>query len=155
MKVFSSPIVACRLPKCAYDSPHNHRNVLSFCASSPDVKANALRGRFEVKSNLAVGCYDLEIDNPLTARIRVCELDASGRYAFFATEVEEFAGKQMPAETGFVKLVCTIVDMGRAEAEEATTVVVERLNYVVRKSSRFEVQAKFFAAEAKAGGKFK
>ncbi len=130
MKVFNSPIVSCRVPKHAYNSPDNYRNVVSFCGTSPDVKVNGLCGRFEVKSNLDFDSYDINIDNPLTARVRLCELDSTGRYLFIVTEVEEFTGKQLPAEAGFVKLVCTVVEMSRAEDRDETKSMVERFIYV-------------------------
>ena len=130
MKVFNSAISDLCLPQVAYNSSYNQNNVISFCGSSPDAKCSLLRRNFKVERNL-LG-YDLSVDNPLTTSIKSCQIDANGRFGFMTTEIEDFSGKQLPAEAEFVKLNCTVFDLGQSDG-----CVIEQFSYIVRKASRY------------------
>lgn len=135
MKVFSSAITDCCLPQIPYNSSNNIGNVLSYCNTSPDVKCSMLRGDFKVKTSLR--SYDVDIDNPLTTSVKLCVMDQNGRFCFILNEIEDFAGKRYPMENNFVKNNCTVIDLMQNNQ------IVEKFSYVVRKHSRFEIQADF------------
>ena len=135
MKLFNSTIKDCCLPQIAYNSKFNQNNVISYCATSPDAKCNSLIGRFKVKSNIRT--YDLDMDNPLSTSIRLCRMDQNGRFCFIVNEIEDFAGKQIPAENDFVKINCAVLDLAQNNK------IIEQYSYVVRKRSRFEIDAEF------------
>lgn len=135
MKVFNSAITDCCLPQVAYNAHNNQSNVISYCSSSPDARCSLLRGNF--RENTTLLTYDLDIDNPLSAHIRLCKLDRNGRFGFIVNEIEDFAGKQLPAEANFVKVNCLVFDLPNNNR------IIDKFSYVIRKGSRFEVQSSF------------
>lgn len=137
MKVFNSPVVDCSLPQTSFDSSKNMNHVVSYCSTSPDVKCNLLRTSFSAKNSLR--SYDPDIDDPLTTHIKLCTMDENGRFCFIKNEIHDFAGKQLPSENDFVKINCTVLDLMQDSQ------VIEQFTYIVRKDSRFEIQAKFFS----------
>lgn len=140
MKVFNSPVIDCSLPQTSFDSDMNMNHVVSYCSTSPDVKCNTLRSSFNAKNSLR--SYDPEIDDPLTTHIKLCTLDESGRFCFIKNEINDFSGKQLPSENDFVKINCTVLDLMQDSH------VIEQFTYIIRKDSRFEIQAKFFSKKS-------
>ena len=137
MRIFSSPLVDCFVPKIAFDSAHNCGNVLSYCGTSPDLKVHALNDSFQVRSSIK-SCYEPDMDNPLSATVNCCHLDDNGRFCFIVSDIDEFGGKRQPIEANFVKKNCVLLNLAQNNK------IIERFSYIVRKNSRFEINAHFF-----------
>lgn len=136
MSTFSRPIVDCLLPSIDHDSIENSNIVLSYCGASPDAKIHELKNGFTVKS-LLNNNYNERIDNPLSARIKSISCDDRARYFFIVTDIDEFSGKRIPEESDFLKRVGCLIDI------KYTSVILEKFSYIIRKQSRFDLQAKF------------
>ena len=108
---------------------------ISYCDKSPDAKVVSIKAGGSVNSILK--CYDDEkFDNPLTTRINLMVLEEHGKYCFVVYDIEDFYGKN-PEEKDFIKKSCFLINLTDNNR------VVEKFSYVVRKVSRFQIEAKF------------
>jgi hypothetical protein len=139
MRIFSSPIIDCCLPSIQFDSIKNRSNVISYSSNSPDLKVHSLSDPcgFNVTKSIVKNTYDTNIDNPLSIHVESCTIDPNGRYCFILNSINDFAGRNLPTEAYFVKKNCSIIDLTQNNR------LIEKFTYIVRRNSRFQMQASF------------
>lgn len=136
MALYGNPVIDCLLPKVDFNAKNNSNMALSYSKGSPDAKLHNLKDKFSIKS-VVCSYYDEKIDNPLSAKIDSIQVDESGRFCFLVIDMDEFYGKRIPEDLGFIKKVGSLIDLNNE------TIIMEKFSYIVRKNSRFQIQAKF------------
>ena len=140
--------IECRLPSVAYNSHRNNHVAFSLGTNPSNGRASNLL-MHNLRNN---ACATRILDDSTqsqslgglldgAAAVSLLAVDSGCRYCFIVGEIDEFAGKQLPSETDFVKKICCLLDVSDVRRRRHHR-MLETFSYIVRKGSRFEIQVR-------------
>ncbi len=126
-----------------HTSDLNSNLLVTYSKTYPDVKMHDFKNNCAVQSLIKSVDLCEKCDNIITSIVKSIVMCDRARFCFIQIEIDDFFGKRMPDEKDFIKRVCCLIDLMNHNE------IIEKLTFVIKKMSRFEIDAKFMYKDVK------